>query len=71
MENSVVQQQIAESRLGIDQGRLVCQHAAKVIDEAGNRAAASLVSLAKVAIPRIACEVINRTIQVRGGCRRQ
>ncbi len=66
-EQGVVQQQIAESRIAIDQARLLCRLAAKTIDEHGNKAAASLVSAAKVAVPRITLEVIDRAIQVHGG----
>ncbi len=66
-DNAVVQQQIAESRLEIEQARLLCLHASKVIDESGNKAAAALVSMAKVAVPRTALAVLDRAIQVHGG----
>jgi acyl-CoA dehydrogenase len=66
-EQGVVRQQIAESRIAIDQARLLCQHAAKVIDEQGNKAAAGLVAMAKVAVPRAALQVIDDAIQVHGG----
>lgn len=63
----VVQQQIAESRIAIDQARLLCQLAARTIDLHGNRAAAAYVSAAKVAVPRAALQTIDRAIQVHGG----
>ena len=66
-EQGTIQQQIAESRIAIDQARLLCQYAAKTIDEFGNKAAAQLVSAAKVSVPRVALEVIDRAIQVHGG----
>ena len=66
-EQGVVQQQVAESRLEIDQARLLCQAAARTIDVQGNKAAAGLVSAAKVAVPRAALAVIDRAIQVHGG----
>jgi acyl-CoA dehydrogenase len=66
-DQGVVQQQIAESRIAIDQARLLCQLASKTIDEHGNKAATSYVSAAKVSVPRIALEVIDRAIQVHGG----
>ena len=66
-EQGVVREQIAESRIAIDQARLLCRHAAKVIDEQGNKAAAGLVAMAKVAVPRAALEVIDRAIQIHGG----
>lgn len=66
-DQGVVQQQIAESRIAIDQARLLCQLAAKTIDVHGNRAAAPYVSAAKVSVPRVALDVIDRAIQVHGG----
>jgi acyl-CoA dehydrogenase len=67
ISQDVIMVGIAESRIAIEQARLLCQHAAKVIDEQGNRAAAPLVSMAKVSVPRVALEVIDRAIQVHGG----
>ncbi|WP_375000635.1 acyl-CoA dehydrogenase family protein [Aeromicrobium sp. CTD01-1L150] len=66
-EQGVVQQQVAESRIAIDQARLLCQLASRTIDAHGNKAAASLVAEAKVSVPRVALEVIDRAIQVHGG----
>ena len=66
-EQGTVQADIAESRILIDQARLLCQQAARVIDTEGNKAAAHLVSMAKVAVPRAALHVIDRAIQVYGG----
>ncbi|MEV6638656.1 acyl-CoA dehydrogenase family protein [Amycolatopsis sp. NPDC051371] len=66
-DQGVVQQQIAESRLEIDQARMLCQRASHVIDVAGNKAARDLVAMAKVAVPRAATRVIDRAIQVHGG----
>jgi acyl-CoA dehydrogenase len=66
-DQGVVQQQIAESRLEIEQARLLCHRASHVIDVAGNKAARDLVAMAKVAVPRAATRVIDRAIQVHGG----
>ena len=66
-EQGVVQQQIAESRIEIDQARLLCHRACHVIDTEGNKAAKDLVAMAKVAVPRAATSVIDRAIQVHGG----
>lgn len=63
----MVHQQIAESRIEIDQARQLCLHAARTIDEHGNKAARNLISAAKVAVPRAATRVIDRAIQVHGG----
>jgi acyl-CoA dehydrogenase len=66
-DQGVVQQQIAESRLEIEQARLLCHHASHVIDTQGNRAARNLVAMAKVSVPRVATQVIDRAIQIHGG----
>ncbi|WP_129976825.1 acyl-CoA dehydrogenase family protein [Rhodococcus sp. Q1] len=66
-EQGVVRHQIAESRVAIEQARLLCRLAAKTIDEHGNKAAAPYVSAAKIAVPRMTLEVIDRAIQVYGG----
>lgn len=66
-DQGMVQRDIAESRVAITQARLLCQHASAVIDAHGNKAAASLVSQAKISVPRVALEVIDRAIQVHGG----
>lgn len=66
-EQGVVQAQIAESRISIEQARLLCQYASKITDEYGNKAAAPYVSAAKVSVPRVALDVIDRAIQVHGG----
>lgn len=66
-DQGVVQHQVAESRLEIEQARLLCYQACQAIDEAGNREARHLVAMAKVAVPRAATAVIDRAIQVHGG----
>src|SRR5829696_4658686 len=66
-DQGVVRQQIAESRLEIEQARLLCHLACHEIDSHGNKAARDLVAMAKVAVPRAATRVIDRAIQVHGG----
>ncbi|MCU1693741.1 MAG: hypothetical protein JWM64_2832 [Frankiales bacterium] len=66
-DQGVVQQQVAESRIEIEQARLLCHRASHVIDTQGNKAAKDLVAMAKVAVPRAATNVIDRAIQVHGG----
>lgn len=66
-DQGVVQQQIAHSRLEIEQARMVCHEACRVIDTQGNKAARHLVAMAKVAVPRTALAVMDRAIQVHGG----
>jgi acyl-CoA dehydrogenase len=63
----VVQAQIAESRMQIDQARLMTLKTAWLIDTVGAKGARSEVAAIKVIAPRMACEVIDRAIQVHGG----
>lgn len=65
-EQGVVREAIAKSRNEIDQARLLCEKAAWTIDEHGNRAAHLLVSQIKAVAPQVACNVIDRAIQVHG-----
>ena len=67
-EQGVVQQQIAQSRNEIDQSRLLCHKAAWTIDQHGNKSkdARQLVAQIKAVAPQMACNVIDRAIQVHG-----
>lgn len=65
-EQGVIREAIAKSRNEIDQARLLCQKAAWTIDQHGNKAAHLLVSQIKAVAPRVACDVIDRAIQVHG-----
>jgi len=65
-EQGVVQQSIAKSRNEIDQARLLREKAAWTIDQHGNKAAHLLVSQIKAVAPQVACDVIDRAIQVHG-----
>jgi acyl-CoA dehydrogenase len=63
----VVQESIANSRIEIDQARLLTLHAAWLMDTVGNKAARGAISAIKVAVPLMASRVIDRAIQVHGG----
>ncbi|MBW8486503.1 acyl-CoA dehydrogenase family protein [Actinomadura parmotrematis] len=63
----VVREQIAESRMAIEQARLLTLKTAWLIDEHGVKAARSEVAAIKVIAPRVALEVVDRAIQVHGG----
>jgi acyl-CoA dehydrogenase len=65
-DQGLVQQAVAQSRNAIDQARLLCEKAAWTIDQHGNRAAHLLVSQIKAVAPQVACDVIDRAIQVHG-----
>ncbi len=66
-EQGIVQDWIAESRLEIDQARLLTMDAAWQMDSAGNKAARNAISSIKVVVPRMACAVVDRAIQIHGG----
>jgi acyl-CoA dehydrogenase len=66
-DQGVVQDWIAESRIRIDQARLLVLHAAWLIDTEGNRAARRDVSAIKVVAPNTALWVIDKAIQTHGG----
>ena len=65
-EQGVVAQYIAESRMAIDQARLLTLRAAWRIDKHGTRAARDDVAAIKVVVPRVALDVLDRAIQVHG-----
>ncbi len=66
-EKGVIQTQIAESRMEIDQARLLILHTARLIDTVGAKAARTEVAAIKVVAPRVAAAVIDRAVQVHGG----
>ena len=65
----VWQERIAESRMAIDQARLLVLNAAALIDSRGIADAETRrqVAAIKVVAPRVACQVIDLAIQVHGG----
>lgn len=63
----VVRERIAESRMAIEQARLLTLKTAWLIDEHGVQAARSEVAAIKVIVPRMALDVVDRAIQIHGG----
>jgi acyl-CoA dehydrogenase len=62
----VVQEQIAESRMEIDQARLMTLKTAWLIDTVGAKGARGEIAGIKVIAPRMLCRVLDRAIQVHG-----
>jgi acyl-CoA dehydrogenase len=66
-EQGVVREQIAQSRIEVEQARLLVLKTAWLIDRAGAKGAATEIAAIKVVVPRIACAVIDRALQIHGG----
>jgi acyl-CoA dehydrogenase len=66
-EQGVTMERIAESRVLIEQARLLTLKAAWAMDEYGNKVARADIAMIKVAAPKMACQVIDWAIQAFGG----
>jgi len=66
-DQGVVQERIAESRLQIEQTRLLTMKAAWMMDTVGKKSAQTEIAAIKVAAARVATDVIDRAIQLFGG----
>jgi acyl-CoA dehydrogenase len=66
-ERTVTLERIAESRMEIDQSRLLTLKTAYLMDTVGNKEARMQIAMIKVAVPNMALRVIDRSMQVHGG----
>jgi acyl-CoA dehydrogenase len=62
----VTLERIANARMMIDQARLLTLKAADMMDKVGNKAALKELASIKVAVPNMACQVIDWAIQAFG-----
>jgi acyl-CoA dehydrogenase len=60
-------ERIADARISIEQCRLLTLKTAHLMDTVGNKAARQEIAMIKIAVPNMACQVLDWVIQAFGG----